>query len=396
MQGGQRRVSAFGRSVAGWLEERSTDLAREWLDVLLARLPVEPTKVFPEQTLLDHVPLLIRRIAQHLAGTIDLHTDPFVDEELQRIGELRRSQGYSPVEVGIEFDELARVVFEACERQGEVLERAGGGASARDVFDLAAELHQVFRALSTRVIRDMTRARTSEQAVRDELLNAFGRNVTHELRNRLNTCLLALHGLESGPVDKRERLLSMLRRALVSVENVVGDVFSVAVMRGTVDPDGIDRDTVANVLRDVVGSLAELAASRNVALRLDGELPSFFVDASRLRVVLANLLSNAVKYAAPEREDRHVRLWVTPAGGREWLIHVADNGRGIAAEELPHIFKSGVRGNNSSDQPGEGLGLALAARAAEQLGGKLTAVSQPGDGTTFTFSVHEPATELIR
>lgn len=387
MQGSSADDEAFGRKIAAKIEDEAIPISLSWRAKLLVRLPLEPRKLFPDQTLLNHIPLLVRRIAQHMAGDRDLPTDELVCRELDQIAELRRSQGYSPLEVAAELDDLAHIVYERC----DALTEQFPPVRAAEVFGVASRLHAAFQFATAHVLRSMTRAKTSEEQAQAELLNAFGRNVSHELRNRLNTCHLALHNLELGNPARQERALAQLRRSLQSVERVVNDVFAVAIMRRGVDPDGVDRDTLANVIRDVLRDCRDFASSRGVTLSSEGTLPEIWTDASRLRVVLVNLLSNAVKYADASKPERYARVTVRHAEEHQWEISVADNGVGIAKEDLPHIFESGVRGSKPTDQPGDGLGLALAQRAAVQLGSALRAQSEDGHGTLFTFSIVEPA-----
>jgi two-component system sensor histidine kinase BaeS len=123
-----------------------------------------------------------------------------------------------------------------------------------------------------------------------------------------------------------------------------------------------------------------------VSLRLDvpSDLPLVSVDPLRIREVLINLLSNAVHH--------------TPAGGSIILrgkrdndrivMTVTDTGKGIAPEEIPKIFDRFYKGRTSH---GSGLGLTIARNLVTAHGGIISASSQPGQGTTMTFTL--PLTE---
>lgn len=380
---GDARTVAFARQVAEVLEAEAKDLARAWLDGLRERLPLEPERIFPDNTLLNHVPLVIRQVAVCVVDGVSVLDDALVAEDLDRIAALRRTQGYSVAEVVAEFDLLADVI------DARVLAVASGAGdcSAAGVVEVAQRVAGAMKTLVRRTTQHMQLLKTSEAQSRDEMLQGFGRAVSHELRNRLNACSLALRVLELDGAD-RPSIIERLRNSLAGVERVVGDVFAVSVMRGS-DPEGTSRDTVANVVKDVVAVTRELALLRSVAVEV-GEMPTFWLDSSRLRVVLVNLLSNALKYSDPDKGDRVVRVTATDEGERRWTIAVADNGLGIDPHELELVFEDGMRGANRGDQPGEGLGLALAFRAAEQLGGALRVESERGQGSTFSFSVFEP------
>ena len=106
-----------------------------------------------------------------------------------------------------------------------------------------------------------------------------------------------------------------------------------------------------------------------------------------MRQVLSNLLSNAVKYTpAGGRIGVRVRpLAGNPAHPGEWLaIDVSDTGPGIPAERGQRIFEEFTR-LEPGRTPGAGLGLAISRRVARAIGGDLTCMSQPGDGSTFTL-----------
>ncbi len=105
-------------------------------------------------------------------------------------------------------------------------------------------------------------------------------------------------------------------------------------------------------------------------------------DAQRLRQLLGNLVDNAVKYT-PEKGTITLSLF----RDGEWArLEVADNGIGIAAEHQPHIFDRFYRADKARSRisGGTGLGLAIVRGIAEQHEGKVTLISEPGKGSTFT------------
>lgn len=109
-------------------------------------------------------------------------------------------------------------------------------------------------------------------------------------------------------------------------------------------------------------------------------------DVDRLDRVLANLLANAVKYS-PDGGRITLRLTREEAAGEEWaVLAVIDQGIGIPAADLPHIFEAFIRAGNVVGRiTGTGIGLAGARRIIEQHGGTIQVVSQEGAGSTFTI-----------
>jgi signal transduction histidine kinase len=97
--------------------------------------------------------------------------------------------------------------------------------------------------------------------------------------------------------------------------------------------------------------------------------------------VLVNLLSNAVKYNRPDGI-----VHVSVERGDAVCVAVRDTGRGIAADDLPRLYRPFERlGAAGSDIPGTGLGLAISKHLADVLGGSIACDSQPGVGSTFTL-----------
>jgi signal transduction histidine kinase len=104
-------------------------------------------------------------------------------------------------------------------------------------------------------------------------------------------------------------------------------------------------------------------------------------DGKRIRQILLNLLGNAVKYG----HGRPVRVRVARHGGGA-IVEVADLGPGIPAADQARIFEDFVRLDDAADQ-GTGLGLPIARRLAQLLGGSLEVASVVGQGSTFRLTL---------
>jgi signal transduction histidine kinase len=102
--------------------------------------------------------------------------------------------------------------------------------------------------------------------------------------------------------------------------------------------------------------------------------------------VLNELVTNAIKFSPP---DTHIKLGAMPSGADTICFYVEDQGRGIAAEKLEHIFDRFQQGDASDSRAlgGTGLGLALCRSIVEQHGGRIWAESATGKGSRFQFTV---------
>jgi PAS domain S-box-containing protein len=218
---------------------------------------------------------------------------------------------------------------------------------------------------------------------KDEFLAMLG----HELRNPLAPLANALHVLEMAGTDEQKRhwATELIGRQVQHLTRLVDDLLDVSrVTRGKVE---LRKEPVelAAVLRRATESSRPLIDTRQLELTL--ALPATPVqlqaDPTRLAQVVSNLLNNAAKY--------------TPAGGRIWLsgqtdghqvvVRVRDNGQGIQADLLPHIFDLFTQGDRSPARAegGLGIGLALVRRLVELHGGSVQAASEgPGRGSEFT------------
>jgi signal transduction histidine kinase len=108
-------------------------------------------------------------------------------------------------------------------------------------------------------------------------------------------------------------------------------------------------------------------------------------DEESIRRIMLILLDNAIKYTQGKGEDGAGLITVSVERKQnEGVFHVQDTGIGIDPSDLPHIFERFYRADRARSQHGTGLGLSIANTLAEQLGGRITAESVPGEGSTFS------------
>jgi signal transduction histidine kinase len=142
---------------------------------------------------------------------------------------------------------------------------------------------------------------------------------------------------------------------------------------------------VERLLQQAAAAFQHQAEQHGVQLRVQAaeNLPAVWADETRLMQVLGNLITNALRYTP---EGGQVTLNAARDGDR-MVLQVSDTGSGIAAEDLPKVFDRFYRGDSArSEQGGEsGLGLAIARAYVQAHGGEINAVSQPGQGSTFTI-----------
>ena len=219
----------------------------------------------------------------------------------------------------------------------------------------------------------------------------FLANMSHELRTPLNAIigfsevlLQRMFGELNRKQDEYLQDVLSSGRHLLSLINDILDLSKVEAGRMELE---LDRFDLPQALQDTLVLVRERAVRHGIDLRLevDSRLGPLVADERKIKQVLLNLLSNAVKFTP---EGGRVEIGAVPTdGGVE--ISVADTGIGIAPEDQELIFEEfrQVGGDYAHKREGTGLGLTLARKFVELHGGRLWVKSQPGQGSTFTFSV---------
>lgn len=141
---------------------------------------------------------------------------------------------------------------------------------------------------------------------------------------------------------------------------------------------------------------ASYAQSKGIVLQFiprERQVETNFVP-DYIHKILDNLLSNSFKYVTPGHGKVNIVTWVV---GRTLRVTVSDNGCGIPASALPHIFEPFFQIDNRPDKVGTGVGLALVAQTVKRLGGTITVDSKENQGTVFYLSLplHAPTAPAI-
>jgi signal transduction histidine kinase len=218
-----------------------------------------------------------------------------------------------------------------------------------------------------------------------ELKNLFIASATHDLMTPLSSIVgYAEMLLDEDLSEPAQAMVATIGRSATRVVSMLDDLLGAAqVMTGDLH---LERSSVdlALLLRESVETIAPAAAMAGVSIDLDGARRVVaFVDEQRVRQILDNLLSNAVKYS-PAGGSVKVSCMV---GANDVAISVADNGIGIPLDEQARVFERGFRASTAREHgiDGTGHGLANARAFAEAHGGRLSYMSTPGVGSTFTL-----------
>jgi PAS domain S-box-containing protein len=251
--------------------------------------------------------------------------------------------------------------------------------SGRRWLSLAASSIRDGGASFVAVARDVTAMRAAEEAKQD-----FVATVSHELRTPLTPLkgfLLTLMRPEFNPSpEDRAMFYGRMLDHAHRLERLIEDLLSIAQLeRGTFS---IDSDVV--LVDDLVDHVAQ-TVSRPLDVQRGGPQAVAYADAGRVEQVLHNLVTNAEKYSP----DGSRIVVSTPRVDREVLIAVADEGPGIAEEDREVIFERFRRlgPHLTRASGGTGLGLYIARRLVEAMGGRIWVEANPGQGSRFCFTL---------
>ena len=232
---------------------------------------------------------------------------------------------------------------------------------------------------------------TAEEANR--LKDEFLAIMSHELRNPLNVILgyaeLLLRSDEIKSSAHLRRMADAVKRNAVAQSKLIRDLLDLSRLRsGKLE---LNRETVSPVVSidNAIETVNDDAGSKSISIEVEAPSEAVFVEADpvRLEQVIWNLLNNAVKFT-PRDGRIGVKLRAEPD---EIVLTVEDNGQGIDASFLPHIFEIFRQADSSTNrsQSGMGIGLAVVQQLVELHGGSVTAYSA-GAGQGASFTIHLP------
>jgi signal transduction histidine kinase len=337
---------------------------------------------------------------------------PDADGRMDVFGDVRAKTFGSPIRVFHKLSQNAGLsglaasigsswfplIGEPAETQGWQLivrHRRGGALGA-----FVAEMHRRDLALSfgvllLLVISVAMLVVTSQRARRlAKLQMEFVTAVSHELRSPLAIISSAAENIAEGVVDTGPQVTqygSVIERQARRLSRLVEEILLFAATSENRHRYIASELDVNEIIDAALAATADLIqASRfTIEREIPTGLPSVGGDRFALSQSLQNLITNALKYGGPER-------WIgirTSVHGEDAIVHgeiridVSDHGMGIEATDLPHIFEPFYRSPSvtAAQIYGTGLGLSLAKSIAEAMGGRLTVVSLPHTGSTFTL-----------
>jgi len=394
----------FGDLIAERIGAENVPISLRWLERLRGFLTVEANEVFPTEQLLDHIPRLIRDVADYIRSpeTEAVAANTSITAKARELGELRHSQRASVHQLLAEYRLLGNILTSFVK---EELERIGIDPSASEAIEVLRRVNDAVWILMQTTVDTFVSEYTATIDSHAARLEGFNRMVSHELRQPLGTLMYALPLLKAeadrGDTARHDHFLKVMERNVLRLTQLMEQLEGLSRLQASAgDAPDVQRTDVAVVVSEVARQLREMADAKRVEIQVGDGMPSLVIDMARLELILMNLISNAIKYCDPAKPHRFVSIESVSAEREDQVgIMVRDNGIGIPEANLSTVFRRFVRAHASRDSElgvrGSGLGLAIAAECAEAVGGSIRVESTVGEGTSFFVTIPRDAGHVV-
>jgi two-component system, OmpR family, phosphate regulon sensor histidine kinase PhoR len=250
------------------------------------------------------------------------------------------------------------------------------------------------RDLCIFVLHDITKLKALENMRKE-----FVANVSHELRTPVTvirgfTDMMIEEGENLSP-EERSRFLDKIQRNVARLGSLLEDLLTLSRLEGDTKVLQIEMQDLNNIVRETLENFMDRKPEGcTIEVDLDTSIPSLKLDNMRISQILDNLLDNAVRHA---RGMKKIKV-TTKAEDGKVICSVADDGCGIPAADVPHIFERFYRVDKgrSRELGGTGLGLAIVKHAVMQHGGNVFIESKVGQGTTIGFTLPIQTKEISK
>jgi signal transduction histidine kinase len=281
---------------------------------------------------------------------------------------------------------LARARSRAVAQLAETARTLGEGDLDARVgrLDGGPELDTLARTLddmATQLQEAVERERRVE-ATRRDLVTA----VSHDLRTPLSSLRAMVEAIDEGVIEDApglRRYAMEMRRSVSQLVSMVDDLFELVQIDASAIETETHRARLVEIVNSAVATVGVQAREKRLSVVTDLNGAEEAPCSPRITRVLQNLLVNAVRHTPADGTVR-----VHASRSEDWLVvAVEDTGEGMAPEDLARVFEPFFRADPARSGTGAGLGLALARRIVESLGGRIEAESRPAVGSRFSVQL---------
>jgi two-component system phosphate regulon sensor histidine kinase PhoR len=231
--------------------------------------------------------------------------------------------------------------------------------------------------------------------------NDFIQNMTHELKTPIATVKVALEGLHEfdgmNDIDKRDEYLKISQYELDRLSLLVDRVLSLSKLDKELPPAVKEKIDLKDLVSQIADTFKVQALKQNAVINVHPSNANIYLTADKQWIsgIIYNLIENAIKYA--DKDHTQIDLYLNKITNSEAGLHlpgdieikIKDNGPGIAHEYQSKIFEKFYRipHGNVHTIKGHGLGLAFVKKLVEEMGGKISLLSDPGKGSEFSITL---------
>lgn len=261
------------------------------------------------------------------------------------------------------------------------------GGKGAHIWSVAAPLYDANgnRVGAIEALRDISHIREIEaELIRSNTeLEQFAYVASHDLQEPLRKVTgfteLLVNRYRDRLDEKAETYMQFIVDGTTRMKRLINDLLGYSrIMRSVKEFEQVDlNDIVKQALDDLAPAIKESSA------RINSEsLPIVKADPLQMEALFQNLIGNAIKY----RGDKPPLVTISSTRqGKQWCITISDNGIGISPEFFERIFVIFQRLHTKSEYPGTGIGLAICKKIVERHGGRIYVISEPGEGSAFSF-----------
>ena len=231
---------------------------------------------------------------------------------------------------------------------------------------------------------EITRKQIEKLRVMNQRMDEFLSTLSHELRTPLTSMMLAIRMLREADLspDRRAQYLNILEQQCAQETSLINDLLALQELESKQVTIQLQRVDLKQMITELNRFFDQRWAPKGLTLEIELPKRSLILntDMTSLNRILLELLTNAGKYSDP---NSTVLVKVAPQAGQQIVITICNDGLGISAEELPHIFEKFRRcqGMTQNAVPGTGLGLALVKNLVQHLNGTIAASSSAIDAS---------------
>jgi signal transduction histidine kinase/DNA-binding response OmpR family regulator/tetratricopeptide (TPR) repeat protein len=230
----------------------------------------------------------------------------------------------------------------------------------------------------------------------DRLKSSFFANISHEFRTPLSLILGPIETLQSKINDPDKQFqLGLMKKNASRLMRLINQILDLSKLQAGYLELKATELNVVDLIRGVSATFQSLIDSKGIQFKFESKAEEIMVycDQERIETICINLISNAFKFSDTGGEIMVRMNKIDPVNSKhaagEMELHVIDNGVGISAEHLSHIFDRFYQAGSASEKQygGTGIGLALTKELVELHGGTISVTSEPGTGTTVTVRI---------